>query len=159
MPDWLKRRIQSWRQRIDYPGMSEGEFDTSATKHQEYGVETLGRLLVGTTANSQPQLWDGAVFRIWMMTLATDAYQKRRSKKYKLKIQFFTNGLLANGLRGRRSIVTVLFFRFIHGQLLISQRPRKFAIRASPASWLFSGWNWQARTWPFSTVAANFSPS
>ena len=99
MPDWLKRRIQSWRQRIDYPGMSEGEFDTSATKHQEYGVETLGSLLVGTTANSQPQLWDGAVFRIWMMTLATDAYQKRRSKKYKLKIQFFTNGFLANGLK------------------------------------------------------------
>jgi hypothetical protein len=33
-----------------------------------------------------------------MMTLATDAYQKRRSKKYKLKIQFFTNGFF-----GKRS--------------------------------------------------------
>jgi hypothetical protein len=69
--------------------MSEGEFDTSATKHQEYGVETLGRLLVGTTANSQPQLWDGAVFRIWMMTLATDARSKEAFKKVQAKNSVF----------------------------------------------------------------------
>lgn len=50
-----------------------GEFDDSATKHQEYGVEALGSLLVGATGNSHTQLWDGAVFSIWVMTLAADA--------------------------------------------------------------------------------------
>jgi hypothetical protein len=69
--------------------MSEGEFDTSATKHQEYGVETLSSLLVGTTANSQPQLWDGAVFRIWMMTLTTDARSKEVFKKVQAKNSVF----------------------------------------------------------------------
>jgi hypothetical protein len=53
--------------------MSEGELDTSATKHQQYGVEAFLSLLVRATADSYPQLLDGAVFGIWVMTLATDA--------------------------------------------------------------------------------------
>lgn len=53
--------------------MSEGEFDASATKHQKYGVEALLSLLVGTTADSYPQLLDGAVFGIRVMAIATDA--------------------------------------------------------------------------------------
>ena len=69
--------------------MSEGEFDTSATKHQKYGVEPLGSLLIGTTANSQPKLWDGAVFRIWMMTLTTDARSKEVFKKVQAKNSVF----------------------------------------------------------------------
>ena len=56
-----------------YPGMSEGELDTSATKHQQYGVEAFLSLLVRATADSYPQLLDGAVFGIWVMALATDA--------------------------------------------------------------------------------------
>ncbi len=56
--------------------MSEGELDTSATKHQQYGVEPFLSLLVGTAANSYPQLFDAAVFGIRVMALATDACSK-----------------------------------------------------------------------------------
>jgi hypothetical protein len=78
--------------------MSEGEFDRSATKYQKYGVEPLRSLLVGTASNSQPQLLDGAIFRIWMMTRATDARSKVLFKIVQAKNSVFTNGLLANGL-------------------------------------------------------------
>jgi hypothetical protein len=56
--------------------MSEGELDTSATKHQQYGVDAFLSLLVGTAANRYPQLFDGAVFGIRVMALATDACSK-----------------------------------------------------------------------------------
>jgi hypothetical protein len=56
-----------------YPGMSEGEFDASATKQQQYSVEPFLSLLIGTAANSYPQLLDGAVFGIRVIALATDA--------------------------------------------------------------------------------------
>jgi hypothetical protein len=52
--------------------MSEGELDTSATKHQQYGVEAFLSLLVGTAANRYPQLFDGAVFGIRIMDGACD---------------------------------------------------------------------------------------
>jgi hypothetical protein len=54
-------------------GMSHGQLDTPAAKQQEDGIESFLSLLVGTTADSQPQLLDGAVFRIRVMTRATDA--------------------------------------------------------------------------------------
>ena len=79
--------------------MSEGEFDSSATKHQEYGVKSLGSLLVGTTAYSQPQLLDGAVLRIWMMTLATDTRSKEVFKKVQAK-----NSVFYERTFGKRSI-------------------------------------------------------
>ena len=53
--------------------MSEGEFDASATKQQQYSVEPFLSLLIGTAANSYPQLLDGAVFGIRVIALATDA--------------------------------------------------------------------------------------
>jgi hypothetical protein len=52
--------------------MSECEFDASATKQKQYGVEPFLSLLVGTAANRYPKLLDGAVFGIWVMVLATD---------------------------------------------------------------------------------------
>ena len=37
----------------------------------------------------------------------------------------------------------------------LGQIPRKFRISRRPASWLFSGWNWQAKRLPRSTAPAN----
>jgi hypothetical protein len=53
--------------------MSKDEFDTSATKQQQYGVERFLSLLVETAANSYPQLLDGAVCGIRVMALQSDA--------------------------------------------------------------------------------------
>ena len=50
--------------------MGKDEFNTSSTKHQNYGIEALLSLLVGTTANGKTLFWYGAVFRIGAMTFA-----------------------------------------------------------------------------------------
>jgi hypothetical protein len=57
-------------------GAGNGQLDTPAAKQQEDGIESFLRLSIGTTADRQPQLLDGAVFRIREMTRSTDAPSK-----------------------------------------------------------------------------------
>jgi hypothetical protein len=57
-------------------GVGNGQLDAPAAKQQEDGIESFLSLLIRTTADSQPQLLDGAVFRIRVMTRATDAPSK-----------------------------------------------------------------------------------
>src|SRR5690606_31139597 len=44
------------------------------------------------------------------------------------------------------------------GQALWPFQVEKFLSNCSPACWLFSGWNWTAKTFSFCTAAANGRP-